>query len=484
MKKASRVLLCLLVCTLLLPSFAFAAEEQEPVKVFLNGRQMQFPVDPLIEQGVTLVPFRAIFEALGLEVGWDGENQKVTGSREGLSIEMTLGNQNVYVNGRRQRLDVAPKVVNGTTLVPLRFVSEVSGKEVIWNGEERRIDINSGYELVQTYDPLARDSFIPLEKVSDHSNIKPEIYRDGDYLYVMWTKPYAATSGSTALQGYDFYLSVARNNQWLVRAEKVYTKTGTKEYPFTLKYFDGKYFIQEGSSISVLTPTKEGKLESKTFTTNLPVSTTPLPKNSGLNIQVSLDWQPIHSADGYVVLVHASQLFNNVSTTWNRLYYPASTTYNNFIDFKDIHGVTKSKQDTFYYDNYSRIMYLINGGYYRQLDIDSGDLKYTVTGQDLTLPFVDGVFSQANLTISNGKMLLLYVPSGANTYRFVDIDPTTLKPRKGKNFFSEVEPSGINWSKQYLYWDGNALQTYEYYQFSRKPAVKSQIFRFVNYSAR
>lgn len=124
------------------PSESFAKERE--IYVFLDGDQMEFTNSPFVKNGTTLIEFRPIFEALGLTVKWDAKRKKVTGTKKGLKIEMTLNNRTALVNGNRIQMPVAPTTKNGRTLVPLRFVSEASGKKVAWNGDVQMIIINDG----------------------------------------------------------------------------------------------------------------------------------------------------------------------------------------------------------------------------------------------------------------------------------------------------------------------------------------------------
>ncbi|WP_248929243.1 copper amine oxidase N-terminal domain-containing protein [Paenibacillus hamazuiensis] len=133
MKKWSTTIsAALLGAALILPYSDAAAAAERPVRVYLDGKAISFEVQPVLENGTTLVQFRPIFEKMGLTVGWDGETQTVTGTKDGLTIELVIDQTAAYVNGQPYELELAPRLVNGNTLVPLRFVSESCGKEVSW----------------------------------------------------------------------------------------------------------------------------------------------------------------------------------------------------------------------------------------------------------------------------------------------------------------------------------------------------------------
>jgi len=131
----------LLVFTMLLLGLPLIASAQAPT-VFLDGKQLSFDVPPTLDNGRTLVPLRGIFEALGVEVQWDGATQTVTATKGNTTIKLTVGGQ-AYKNGQPITLDVPAKIINGRTLVPLRFVSEALGSQVNWDDKTQTITITS-----------------------------------------------------------------------------------------------------------------------------------------------------------------------------------------------------------------------------------------------------------------------------------------------------------------------------------------------------
>jgi hypothetical protein len=113
----------------------------QPVKVYLNGNQLFFDVPPIIEDGRTLAPLRAIGEALGAKVAWEGQTQAITLDMAATKIELKIGDPVAYVNGEAVILDVPSKIMAGRTLVPLRFIGEHFGAVVQWDGVKRVIII-------------------------------------------------------------------------------------------------------------------------------------------------------------------------------------------------------------------------------------------------------------------------------------------------------------------------------------------------------
>ena len=122
---------------------AVPAYAADAVTVNLNGSQMEFDVNPVIENSRTLVPFRKIFEALDCAVSYTKENgaQVVTANRGNQWITLEIGKNEITVDGETKKLDVAPKIVNGRTLVPLRAISEGLDCTVDWSADTKTVDI-------------------------------------------------------------------------------------------------------------------------------------------------------------------------------------------------------------------------------------------------------------------------------------------------------------------------------------------------------
>ena len=116
--------------------FKTEKEENRPsddIAINLNGSYMTFDVPPVLINDRTMVPFRAIFEALGCTVGWDDATQTATGSRNGTDVRLTIDSTEAKVGTDKFTLDSPATLVNDRTLVPLRFVSESLGAKVAWD---------------------------------------------------------------------------------------------------------------------------------------------------------------------------------------------------------------------------------------------------------------------------------------------------------------------------------------------------------------
>lgn len=102
------------------------------VTAFVNGKKPEFDVPPVIMDGRTLVPFRAIAESLDAKVDWDQETRTVIIERDGTVVTLTIGSNVATINGEEVELDVPASITNGRTFVPARFIAEALNAEVDW----------------------------------------------------------------------------------------------------------------------------------------------------------------------------------------------------------------------------------------------------------------------------------------------------------------------------------------------------------------
>lgn len=117
------------------------ARPQEEIAVLFNGSYMQFDVPPVLINDRTMVPMRAIFEALGCFVSWNDAAQAAIGTRNGTTVILTIGADTAKVDGVQVPLDAPAALINDRTMIPLRFVSEALGAQVDWQEETKTVRI-------------------------------------------------------------------------------------------------------------------------------------------------------------------------------------------------------------------------------------------------------------------------------------------------------------------------------------------------------
>jgi len=164
--------------------------------IMLDGYPLPFPTPPANVNGTTMVPFRAISEAMGIQVNWDAQTQSITAvqstAQGDKTVHMQVNNPLVTVNGQTIPLPIAPYVNNGSTLIPLRFFSEQFGAQVGWDPNTRTVSIIS---------PL-RDMYgLAFYAISSFS--QRELMPFFDSVAFGWSR--IDQDGNLTLTGNDFY---------------------------------------------------------------------------------------------------------------------------------------------------------------------------------------------------------------------------------------------------------------------------------------
>lgn len=110
--------------------------------VFFKNRDVKFDTPPVIKEGRTLIPVRAITEAMGATVTWNSEEKLVTIVKDDKTIVFDLLNNITYVNDVEATIDVPAGVMNNRTMVPLRFIAENLGLTVVWDEDTQTIEVD------------------------------------------------------------------------------------------------------------------------------------------------------------------------------------------------------------------------------------------------------------------------------------------------------------------------------------------------------
>lgn len=126
-------------------SLAFTSHvlADEEIKLNIDNKAIESDVAPQIIDGRTMVPVRAIFEGVGATVDWNADTKTITGSMNGINVVMTLDSSIATVNGKEITMDCAPVISEGRTLAPARYVAEAFGCSVNWDNENKTVNITT-----------------------------------------------------------------------------------------------------------------------------------------------------------------------------------------------------------------------------------------------------------------------------------------------------------------------------------------------------
>ena len=115
------------------------------ITVNVDGKNVDFPnQQPVIQEGRTLIPLRGVFDTLGYEVTWAGDTKTVTLSKDNTLLIIVIGQKSYFLNGVSHDIDVPAQIINGSTMLPLRAVGEAAGLSVAWDGEKKTAILISG----------------------------------------------------------------------------------------------------------------------------------------------------------------------------------------------------------------------------------------------------------------------------------------------------------------------------------------------------
>lgn len=231
------------------------------VSVILGGEKLSFDVPPIIINGRTLLPMRAVFECFGAEVMFDEETQTAIATKGDMKIEIPIDSEYVKVNGKTEQLDVPAMIYNNRTLVPIRFVAETLHATVEWDGENEIVQILlPAPEGTADYD-MIKKQLDELSAVSVVDGVWPEPYQlqgtEGISMIILKDKKGLELLAQLSAQECSKYIAdtVYQNYALVVGCEPVYARV---IYDGKM-YYEGKFQYEQKDTIADLTYYANGK---------------------------------------------------------------------------------------------------------------------------------------------------------------------------------------------------------------------------------
>ena len=143
MKRILRFTLLLMGLILAAGPSPVSAQPEGDIQVFINGVQLQLEVAPQVLNGRTLLPLRAVADTLDIETTWEAAGRQIIAGNSTTRLEMSIDSNIAKVNERVTIMDAPPIILNGRTLLPARFFSETFGCQVDWDSQRRMVTIIS-----------------------------------------------------------------------------------------------------------------------------------------------------------------------------------------------------------------------------------------------------------------------------------------------------------------------------------------------------
>jgi hypothetical protein len=131
---------------LMLSAMSVTSYAGDGITLIVNGETVDFTGDqePIIQNGRTLVPFRAAFEKMGAVVNWYSESNYCEATYDKTTVGIAINDTTVSLgDGSEIKSDVPAQIINSRTMVPLRVLSESIGAKVVWDADTKTITVTT-----------------------------------------------------------------------------------------------------------------------------------------------------------------------------------------------------------------------------------------------------------------------------------------------------------------------------------------------------
>ena len=139
--KKKTIMVFILLCCI----FSMYASAASGISVVVNGSPLVATAPAVMVNGTVMLPFRSVFNALGVsdsQITWNAAQKSIeVRTSDERYVFLVVGNRGALVNDKMLTLPVAPFIQNGSTFVPVRFVSEALGAAVKWDSTSKTVFI-------------------------------------------------------------------------------------------------------------------------------------------------------------------------------------------------------------------------------------------------------------------------------------------------------------------------------------------------------
>lgn len=150
----------IMLCTTLAfaPVTSFAMEKNIKIsfvigenKVSMNDEEIEVTASYIVDD-TTLVPLRVISEGLGADVNWDESENTITVEKDGNVISLQIGSTTATINGKAYTLPATAEIKDDTAMVPIRFISEALNANVVWDKDTMKVTVSDYEEALAKID--------------------------------------------------------------------------------------------------------------------------------------------------------------------------------------------------------------------------------------------------------------------------------------------------------------------------------------------
>lgn len=145
------------------------------IKIQVDGKILSSDVEPVIDQGRTLVPLRVVMENLGAKVSYEHETKTVIIKKFTRNVILKINSKEARIDDEIAILDVPAAIVSNRTLVPLRFVGQALGSTVHWEDKTKTVVIGAPRLIFDTKE-AEQEVFSLVNKVRKQHGLQPLIW--------------------------------------------------------------------------------------------------------------------------------------------------------------------------------------------------------------------------------------------------------------------------------------------------------------------
>ncbi len=135
----------ILILIMMSQMMVFATEVE--LSVSINDQYIEGDAKHILIDDTAYIVARTLVETLGGTVSWDDETKQVGMMIADKNISLTIDSDQAIVNENKVQMSSAPFIRNGRTYIPLRFVTENFGVDVVWDGEHFEVKLSSEQEI-------------------------------------------------------------------------------------------------------------------------------------------------------------------------------------------------------------------------------------------------------------------------------------------------------------------------------------------------
>ncbi len=135
----------------------------KPIDIRIGGKVLETDVKPIIIEGRTMLPVRAVFEALGAEVDYIAEERKAVATKKDTVVTFVIDSNVMTINGAEKTIDVPAMIKDSSTLVPVRACAESFDLKVEWNNNTRTVIIKAPVSVIEQRYSVSDNTLVSYE---------------------------------------------------------------------------------------------------------------------------------------------------------------------------------------------------------------------------------------------------------------------------------------------------------------------------------